>query len=137
MDMEDNRPSPPRFAVAGSLLEALAETDFERLTTVLDRQASLSALSPDGFVEWRGAAKIAAVFRRWFGEDPQAELVDAALGQVGPRLQMRWQLRFCGPGSGRPPGIVEQYAYADSGPSGRIQSMWLLCSGLGSEHFDV
>jgi hypothetical protein len=130
-------PSAPQFAVAGSLLEALAASDFARLTTVLDDDASLTALLPGGFREWRGAVEIAAVFEGWFGNVEECALVDASLGQVGARLQMRWQLRLRGERLGNNTCLVEQYAYADTASSGRIQRMALLCSGFCKEPFNA
>ena len=135
MDITDTPAAAPHFAVGGSWLEALASSDFDRLGTVLDDKASLAALLPRGFREWRGAAEIAAVFEGWFGDIEQCELIDASLGQVGSRLQMRWQLRLRGARLGDHPRVVEQYAYADTGSSGRIQNMVLLCSGFCTEHF--
>jgi ketosteroid isomerase-like protein len=137
MDTTEKMTSTVEFAVAGSWLEALAVSDFTRLTTVLDKDAAFSALLPRGFREWRGAANIAAVFEGWFGDVEQCELIDASVGQVGSRLQMRWQLRLRGPRLGPSACVVEQYAYADTASTGRIQSMRLLCSGFCPEPFDA
>jgi hypothetical protein len=131
---EDPTPAP-EFAAAGSFLEALAAADFLGLKSVLDEDATLAALLPGGFKEWHGADAIAATFERWFGNVEQCELVDGSLGQVGSRLQLRWQLRLRAErlGGGR---IVEQYAYADTLSTGRIHHMSLLCSGFCDEHLD-
>jgi hypothetical protein len=128
--------SAPHFAVAGLVLEALASHDFERLATALDDDASLAALLPRGFREWQGAAEICAVFDRWFGNVEKCELADAAVGQVGPLLQLRWRMRLQGVRLGDRPMVVEQHAYATTGPNGRIQRMSLLCSGFWNEHID-
>jgi hypothetical protein len=136
MDVRETPPTAPGLAVAGSLLEALAASNFNGLWAVLDDGASLAALLPRGFRKWRGATEIAGVFEGWFGDVEQCELIDASLGQVGSRLQMRWQLRLRAPGLGNHPHVVEQYAYADTGPAGRIQNMALLCSGFYAEHVD-
>ena len=137
MDTNERSPAAPEFAVGGSLLEALAASDFARLSTVLDEGASLCALLPRGFREWRGAAEIVATFEGWFGDVEHFELIDASLGRVGSRLQMRWQVRLRGARLGRQACIVEQFAYADTGSTGRIQSMQLLCSGFCPEQTDV
>ncbi len=136
MDMTETPPSAPHFAVAGSLLEALAAGNFEGVAAVLDDDASLAALLPRGFRQWRGATEIAAVFEGWFGDVEQCELIDASLGQIGSRLQLRWQLRLRGTRLGNKTLIVEQHAYCDTGSTGRIQNMALLCSGFCTEHFD-
>ncbi len=122
--------------MAGSLLEALAAGDFDRLSAVFDDRACLSALLPSGFHEWHGATEIRGTFERWFGNAEQYELVDASMGQVGTRLQLRWQLRVRAERLGSQVKIVEQYAYADTGASGRIQRLALLCSGFCPEHLD-
>ncbi len=137
MDTIDTSPSDPRFAVAGSLLEALAARDFERLAAALDDDASLGALLPRGFCEWHGATEISAMFRQWFGEIEQFEVADASVGQVGSRLQLRWRVRVRGARFGDETMVVEQHVFADTGPSGRIRSMSLLCSGFCSEHLDT
>jgi hypothetical protein len=134
----DEKASPaPEFAIGGAWLEALAASDFARLTTVLDGGALLSALLPRGFREWRGATAIAGAFEGWFGHVEHCDLMDASLGQVGSRLQMRWQLRLRGERLGQHASVVEQYAYADTGSTGRIQTMALLCSGFCPEPVDV
>jgi hypothetical protein len=137
MGITDTSPSTPQFAVAGSLLEALAASDFHRLEDVLDADASLSALLPGGFSQWHGAAEIAGVFEGWFGDVDECDLIDASMGQFGHRLQMRWQLRLRGGRFGKHARVVEQYAYADTASSGLIGNMALLCSGFCKEHFNV
>jgi hypothetical protein len=126
MDTTDTPPTPPQFAVAGSFLEALAAHDFERLAGVLDADASMAALLPRGFDEWHGAAGV-----------DEFEVVDASVGQVGSRLQLRWRVKVRGGRRGDEPMIVEQHAYADTAPTGRIRAMSLLCSGFCREHLDV
>jgi hypothetical protein len=137
MDITETPPAAPQVAVAGSLLEALAAGDFDRLAAVLDDGASLAALLPGGFREWHTPAGIAAAFEGWFGDVEASELIGASLGQVGRRLQLRWQLRLRGARFGRQARVVEQYAYADTAPDGRIDRMALLCSGFYKEHVDV
>jgi hypothetical protein len=136
MDTTDTSPAVPQFAVAGSFLESLAARDFDRLASALDDGASLSALLPRGFVEWYGAGEIRSAFEGWFGDHEEFEVIDASVGQVGSRLQLRWRVRVRG---GRFPNdamIAEQHVYADSGATGRIGAMSLLCSGFCREHFD-
>jgi hypothetical protein len=130
-------PSPTEFAVTTSLLEALSDGDFRRIATVVSDDATLSALLPGGFRQRQGAAEIAATFDRWFGEAEHCDLIDASLSRVGPRLGMHWRLRVRAERLGPHPMIVEQYAYADTASTGRIQNMSLLCSGFYAEHVNV
>jgi hypothetical protein len=127
-------PASPQFAVAGSFLEAMAGHDFPRLALALDPDATLSALLPRGYDEWHGAPAICAQFATWFGNTSQYEVADAAVGQVGPLLELRWRLRLRADRFGDVPKVVEQHVYASTGPTGRIESMRLLCSGFCNEH---
>ena len=137
MVMEETPPSSTGLAAAASLLEALAAGDFDRLAAVFDDDASVSALLPGGFRVWNGAAEIAAVFEGWFGDVEDYKLIDASVGHVGARLQLRWQLRLRGARLGSRARVVEQYAYADTASSGRIHRMALLCSGFCREHLNA
>jgi hypothetical protein len=97
----------------------------------------MAALLPRGFDEWHGAAGVTAAFEQWFGGVDEFEVVDASVGQVGSRLQLRWRVKVRGGRRGDEPMIVEQHAYADTAPTGRIRAMSLLCSGFCREHLDV
>jgi hypothetical protein len=136
-DTAQKTPSTREFAVTTSLLEALSDGDFRRIATVVSDDATLSALLPGGFRQRQGAAEIAATFDRWFGEAEHCDLIDTSLSRVGPRLGMHWRLRVRAERLGPHPRVVEQYAYADTASTGRIQSMSLLCSGYCAERFDV
>lgn len=136
-DTAEKTPSAREFAVATSLLAAVADGDFARIAAVVSDDATLSALLPGGFRQWQGAAEIAATFDRWFGDAEQCDLIDASFSRLGPRLGMHWRLRVRAERLGPHPLIVEQYAYADTAPTGRIQSMSLLCSGFCAEWVNV
>jgi hypothetical protein len=127
----------PRFAVAGTFLEALAAQDFAQLASTLEPEASLRALLPRGFCEWNGATDISEAFARWFGDVERFEVVDASVGQVGDRLQLRWRVGIRGPRLGDDDLVVEQHVYADIGATGRIGALSLLCSGYRREHVDA
>jgi hypothetical protein len=130
-------PSSPHFAVAGTFLDALTAHDFEQLAEALAVDASLCALLPRGFREWRGATEICAQFEQWFGDIEQFEVVDASVGQVGALLQLTWRLRILAERLGDDPMVVEQHVYAATGPSGRVERLSLLCSGFWKEHPDA
>lgn len=132
--MTDVQPRPDaRFGVAGVLVDALAAHDFDGLADALDPDATMSALLPRGFVEWHGAAGICAAFERWFGDVEQFEVNDAAIGQVGALLQLRWRVRVQGARFGSEPMVAEQCAYATCGTDARITRVRLLCSGFWGE----
>jgi hypothetical protein len=130
-------PPVPLAPVAEALLSALAERDFERLAAVFEPDVVLSALLPGGFHEWTGPERVTAAFGRWFGRFDAFELLDATVSLHGPRLRMAWRARVRGGHLGDVPFVVEQHVYADPGPTGRIRTMALLCSGFTQEHRDV
>jgi hypothetical protein len=133
----NSTPGPgPHFAVAGRFLETLAAGDFGLLAGALEGDATMSALLPRGFDEWHGADAICARFEGWFGAVDDFEVVDASVGQVGARLQLRWRVRLRGARFGDAAMVVEQQVYADTGTSGRISNLRLLCSGYCPEQLD-
>jgi hypothetical protein len=128
------RSDVPLFSVAGTFLEGLAAQDFSRLASSLADDAHLTALVPSGFKQWNGSAEISATFRSWFGNVDEFELVDAAVGEVGSRLHLRWRARVqAAPRFGAGWFVVEQQVYADTGADGRIAQLFLLCSGFCRE----
>src|SRR5829696_3714076 len=118
---------------AGAFLDGLAVQDFSRLAATLDDDAHLSALLPRGLAEWDGADQISAAFRQWFGEVDRFELVDAVIGEVGPRLHLRWRVRVQAQARGEGWLVIEQQVYAAAGPDGRLTRLSLLCSGFHRE----
>jgi len=127
------RPEVPSYSVAGTFLEGLASQDFGRLTSALSNDVHLRALVPIGLKEWNGAEQVKATFTAWFGDVDEFELVDATVGEVGPRLHMRWRVRVKADRLGEGWFVVEQQAYADTDDDGRIQRLSLLCSGYCDE----
>ena len=123
----------PPFSVAGTVLEAFARRDFGRLAAALRDDVHLRALLPGGFKEWHGRAGVDAAFTGWFDGFDGFELVDAVVGEVGPRLHFGWRLRV---GDERLAGrwlVVEQQVYADVDADDQIYRLSLLCSGFCRE----
>ena len=130
-------PSAPQFANAGLFIERLTAGDFNRLALALEPDVTLSALLPRGLRELEGREAVCGVFTTWFGGLDEYEMLDASVGQVGTRLQLRWRLHVRGGRLGPEDFVVEQHGYADAGPSGRIQHLSIVCSGFCKEHGDV
>jgi hypothetical protein len=128
------RPDVPLFSVAGTFLECLAGQDFPGLAATLDHDAHLVALVPSGLEAWHGAERISATFRRWFGDVSDFQLVDAIVGELGPRLHLRWRVRVRAERFGEGWFVVEQQVYADTGSDGRLATLSLLCSGFCPEN---
>jgi hypothetical protein len=130
-------PTAPQFAMAGLFLEKLATGDFDQLAAALEPDARLSALLPRGPREWEGREAFCDAFTGFFGGMDEYEVLDATIGQVGARLQLRWRLHVRGGRLGPEDFVVEQHGYADAGPTGRIQFMAMVCSGFCREHPDA
>jgi hypothetical protein len=93
----------------------------------------LRALLPGGVTEWHGRAGVDAAFTGWFDGFDRFELVDAVVGEVGPRLHLCWRLRVR---DARLAGrwlVVEQHVYADADADDQIYRLSLLCSGFCRE----
>jgi len=118
---------------AGLFVGGLAAQDFGELGGALAVDARLRALLPKGLREWTGAEAVAGQFARWFGDTGDFELVEATLGEVGGRLQLRWRLRLRAERLGAGWFTVEQQVYADADESGRIARLDLLCTGYRPE----
>lgn len=120
-----------QWPIAGLFLDALARRDFLALQACLHPDVRLRALVPPGPFGTTGRSEAMDRFRGWFGGEDGFEVVDASIGQVGPRLYLRWRVRMSSatdPGSSR---LVEQHAFATAGE--RIESLDLLCSGFQTE----
>jgi hypothetical protein len=126
--------TPPQGTVGDALLWTLAVGDFDRLATLFEPDATCAALLPDGLHEWQGPARISDAFTRWFGVVGACELIAGVVAPHGPRLQVRWRARVRGGGFGDADFVVEQHAYLDPAPTGRIQHMSMLCSGFVREN---
>jgi hypothetical protein len=127
----------PQFAVAGTFLDGLAAQNFAVLAGAFAPDVHMRALLPAGLREWTGVDAVAGQFARWFGDTQAYELVDATVGEVGGRLQLRWRLRLRAERLGDGWFTVEQQVYADAGDGCRIARLDLLCTGYRREDAHV
>jgi hypothetical protein len=123
-----------RWPAAGRFLDALVRRDFVALAGCLQPDVRLRALVPHGPFEENGPADVVERFRRWFGGDDAFEVVDASIGQVGPRLSLRWRVRMRVTDEPAVTRVVEQHAFAVAGE--RVASLDLLCSGFQTTEVD-
>lgn len=144
--MTPNATSPPTTepvsstsapSMADAVLGCLAGGTFTQLAALLEPDVVVNALLPDGLHEWHGPERVVAAFVRWFGRVDEYELYDTYAGHHGPRLHLRWQARVRGGSFPDVPFVVQQHVYADPGPTGRIQTMSMLCSGFAMERDDA
>ena len=134
MSVTNDNPPVARWSVGGVFLETLANRDYQRMAATLAPDVRFRAMLPPGPMNWDGAGTVSDVFRSWFGEAEDFELIDATVGEVACRLHLSWRLRV------RPAPfdigagwhVIEQQAYADAGDT--IDSLDLLCSGFHPEH---
>jgi hypothetical protein len=113
---------------AGLLLDALTRRDFDAMEALLDDDVRFRALVPRGPFELDSAEATAAKFRSWFGGEDDFEVLDAAIGEVGPRLYLRWRVRMSPPGRPEESRVAEQHVFTTG--AARIASLDLLCSGF-------
>jgi hypothetical protein len=116
-------------------IEALARRDFAALGDCLEPGVRLRALLPAGPAEMTGREEVAGWFRSLFGGPEDLQLADATVGEVGPRLYLRWRASLTAPGPSGPRHLVEQHVFAASGE--RISALDLLCSGFVTQQNTV
>jgi hypothetical protein len=81
-----------------------------------------------------GPEDVVARFRRWFGGPDTLEIVDATVGDVGPKLYLRWRVAMTPVSRSEPPRLLEQHVYATIDE--RIVGLDLLCSGFVAASID-
>ena len=123
----------PQFAAAAAFLDKLAAGDFDQLAAALEPDAQLKALLPPGYMEWTGQEAVCGAFDMFFGGMDTYEVIDATIGQVGDRLHLRWRIHARGGRLGPQDFVAEQSCYADAGPTRRLQSLALVCSGFRAQ----
>jgi hypothetical protein len=81
-----------------------------------------------GPFERAGRDDVAAWFRSLSGGPDNLVLADGTVGEVGPRLYMRWRIILTAAGPSEPPRLVEQHGFAACGE--HISALDLFCSGF-------
>ncbi len=122
--------SGPPFATAGVILEAMTTRDFARLAAAFAPDGAMEALLPRGLCECRGPEQIRAAFEGWFGDTEQFEVAEAAVGSVGPLIQLRWRILARKPNIGDGRFAAEQSSYARTNDDGLVERLALVCSGF-------
>ena len=80
-----------------------------------------------------GCDEVAGWFRSLFGGPDDLELADGTVGEVGPRLYVRWRVSLTPSGTSGRRRLAEQHVFAVTGADGRISALDLLCSGFVSQ----
>jgi hypothetical protein len=119
---------PLGWTVAGQLLDAFTRRDFAAMSECLDSDVRFRALIPPGLVDVTGADATVANFARWFGSHDEFDVIDAAIGQVGTRLYLRWRVQTQAAGDPDSLRVIEQHLFATA--ADRIHVLDLLCSGF-------
>ncbi len=87
-------------------------------------------LLPRGPMEVIGAEQAVEQFRRWFGGDDVFEILDASVGQVGPRIYLRWRIKMHPVDARDEERVLEQHLFTTGNTV--IRTLDLLCSGFHS-----
>jgi len=116
------------WPVAGQLLDAFTRRDFDAMAACLAADVRFRALIPPGLVEETGPQAVVETFQRWFGGHDEFDVIDAAIGQVGNRLYLRWRVSAAAAGDPDSRRVAEQHLFATAGE--QIQVLDLMCSGF-------
>ncbi len=108
------------------LVESLLRKDFERLLGTLDPRVRFRALAPGESVDVGSADEVVRVFRRWFEDKDELELLLSESEPLVDRVQLRYRLRLRRSGE---PLLVEHRLCGDV-EDDRFVSLDLLCSGF-------
>jgi hypothetical protein len=110
------------------LVDGLSNRDFDLMAACLAPDVRFRCLLPRGLVEVVGADRAVDHFRRWFGGDDVFEVLDASVGQIGPRIYLRWRVRMHPVGTPTDERVVEQHLFTTGNEV--IRTLDLLCSGF-------
>ena len=116
------------WSVAGNLLDAFTRRDFDAMADCFSPDVRFRALIPPGVVDITGPQDTVAKFAQWFGHHDQFDVLDASIGQVGPRLYLRWRVNTAAADDPDSARVIEQQLYATAGE--RIEVLDLMCSGF-------
>jgi hypothetical protein len=134
--MTDTRALPVKADARSTIrefLDGLTTRDYTTLTGALDPSVRFRALLPGGPSECHGPSDATDVFRSWYENAKDFEVVETTVREVGGRHQMTWRFRL------RPAPfdigdgwhVIEQHAFADV--TDRIDVLDLVCSGFRAE----
>ncbi len=117
----------PARAAARQFVAAVAARDFRGMFDLLARDAALRYLIPSGPGAVTGAAEVVARYTDWFGDADAVEVRGVLIERMADRTSTRYQFRTHADGAWE---LVEQQAYLDVDPDGRIARLDVLCSGF-------
>jgi 2-polyprenyl-6-methoxyphenol hydroxylase-like FAD-dependent oxidoreductase len=114
-------------AVGQAFLDAVGSRDFEALEALIHPRARMRSLQWDGHLDYVGREDIVDVFRGWYGDLDEHEVISTALSIVGERLHVGYHYRVLRP-EHEGHEEVEQHVYFQV-RNGRVLSLDLICSG--------
>src|SRR5207302_6203181 len=107
--------------------------DFAALADCLDPAVRLRALVPRGPIDMTGRDDVAGWFRSLFGGPDDLELADGTVGEIGPRLYMRWRVSLTPTGTFGRRRLAEQHVFAMTGTGGPPPPWALSARGLAPQ----
>jgi hypothetical protein len=120
----------PDLAVAGRFVDAITGRDFDTAAAALTDDVALRAVLPRRIRHLSGRAEVRDILDLWFAEAELWQPMDAEVDEIAGRMHLRWRIRVTKPSLGPGPHVVEQHAYADAGPDGRLANIALVCTGF-------
>ena len=112
----------------------MSSRDFARLAATFAPDGTMEALLPRGLRTCRGHEQVRAAFEDWFGDAEQFEVAEAAVGSVGPLIQLHWRIVVRTPTFGAGRFVAEQTSYAWTNDDGLVERLSLVCSGFQELH---
>lgn len=103
-----------RWEVAGRFVDALLRRDFHGLEACLAANARCQVLESTGPWSRVGATETVDAFRTWFGAADVFEVHDAAIGQLGNRVYLRWRIVLRSSGLTTSAQVIEQHVFAST-----------------------
>jgi ketosteroid isomerase-like protein len=114
-------------AVAGELLDAIAERDFARIEACFAKDAAFQVLTPQQLRQHETAVAVGARYRYWLESFEDFELVDGDVEEIADRVRIRYRFRGRDPEKGWQ--LKEHTGYAKM-RDGRIVGMNVTCTGF-------
>ncbi|MEX2246227.1 MAG: nuclear transport factor 2 family protein [Dehalococcoidia bacterium] len=110
-----------------AFVRLLDARDFDGIEALFAPEICFRALTPQGLREASCAKEATGWFRTWFEGADRLAVENPRVEPVGERARMEYRVRLLRRGVW---SMVNEQAYCDVDPAGRVTSMDLLCSGL-------
>jgi len=114
-------------------IQMIVGRDFERITKICDPDVESRLLVPKRIYQLENVADLLERVKDWFNEYEFIEILSTRVEKVGRKLGIFYRLGCSEPGGN---SIIEQQIFCNL-TDGRINRLWLLCSGFQPEDAPV